>query len=91
MGTLAEACQKTDWQLYGSCLMSIHFYLVAMPTHTGEEVRQSAQAKAGPIMQEELRALGWTAADSGAHRRQLKELTRAQTPAGICVSVERLS
>jgi hypothetical protein len=36
---------------------------LAMPTHTGEEVRQSAQAKAERIIQEELGALDWTGVD----------------------------
>ena len=26
--TLAEACQKTDWQIHAWCLMSKHFHLV---------------------------------------------------------------
>ena len=26
--TLAEACQKTDWQVHAYCLMTNHFHLV---------------------------------------------------------------
>jgi REP element-mobilizing transposase RayT len=26
--TLAEACQKTDWQVHAYCLMSNHYHLV---------------------------------------------------------------
>src|SRR3989442_491473 len=28
LDTLAQACQKTDWQIHGWCLMSNHFHLV---------------------------------------------------------------
>ncbi len=28
LATLAEACEKTDWQVHAYCLMSNHFHLV---------------------------------------------------------------
>jgi REP element-mobilizing transposase RayT len=28
LGTLGEACQKTDWQVHAYCLMENHFHLV---------------------------------------------------------------
>ena len=28
LGTLGEACQKTEWQVHAYCLMSNHFHLV---------------------------------------------------------------
>ena len=28
LATLAEACEKTDWQIHAWCLMSNHFHLV---------------------------------------------------------------
>ncbi len=46
--TLAEACQKTDWQVHAYCLLS----------H-----RQAADAKAERIIAEELRRNGWCERD----------------------------
>jgi len=31
--TLAEACQKTDWQVHAYCLMRNHFHLVVETPH----------------------------------------------------------
>jgi hypothetical protein len=42
---------------------------LATPKDAGEEIRQSAFAKAERIAQEELEALGWTALDLQGHRR----------------------
>jgi hypothetical protein len=82
LDTLAEACEKTDWQVHawypegtgdyeprGWCLGSEEFRQellaqvsqMATPKDGGEEVRQSALAKAQRIAQEELDALGWAA------------------------------
>jgi hypothetical protein len=125
LDTLAEACEKTDWQVHAWCLMSNHFHLVrgewgiprdsqagreefagrmearrqaegtgeyeprgwclgseefrrellaqvsemATPKDGGEEVRQSALAKAQRIAQEELGALGWAAPDLQGRRK----------------------
>lgn len=41
----------------------------ASPRHTGEDVRQSAQAKAERIIQEELARLGWAVQDLRGHRK----------------------
>jgi REP element-mobilizing transposase RayT len=40
--TLAEACQKTDWQVHAFCLMSHHYHLVLemhIPTVVGHPFR----------------------------------------------------
>jgi REP element-mobilizing transposase RayT len=42
---------------------------LASPRHAGEEIRQSALAKAQRIAQEELEALGWTARDLQGRRK----------------------
>lgn len=82
--TLDEACQKTDWQVHAWCLMSNHLYLgseefrkellaqvseQAGSKHAGEDIRQSAQAKAEGIVQEELTRLGWAEPDLQGHRK----------------------
>jgi REP element-mobilizing transposase RayT len=112
--TLAEACEKTDWQVHAWCLLSNHFHLVSetprgnlvrgmqwlLGVYTnrfnhrhkefghlfsgrykalavdgngngygGEEVRQSALAKAQRIAQEELDTLGWAASDLQGRRK----------------------
>jgi hypothetical protein len=42
---------------------------LASPKHAGEEIRQSALAKAQRITQEELRILGWSLEDLRSHRK----------------------
>jgi len=41
--TLAETCQKTDWQVHAFCLMSNHFHLV-LETPRCESGRRNALA-----------------------------------------------
>ncbi len=41
----------------------------ASPKHTGEDIRQSAQAKAERVVQEELTRLGWAEPDLQSHRK----------------------
>jgi len=42
---------------------------LASPKHAGEEIRQSALAKAQRIVQEELGALGWSGQDLQGRRK----------------------
>src|SRR6266403_61423 len=80
--TLEEACTKTEWQVHAYCLMRNHFHLVvetpqanlvagmkqAGPKHVGEETRQSDEAKAERIVQNQLNRLGWGPEELERHR-----------------------
>ena len=41
--TLAEACQKTDWQVHAYCLMSNHFHLLLKPA-PGQSISRILQS-----------------------------------------------
>jgi REP element-mobilizing transposase RayT len=179
LDTLAEACEKTDWQIHAWCLMGNHFHLVnetpranphylqeaarrpawvrvdrlfgewgipkdspagreqfalqmearrraelkgdyepggwclgseqfrqellaqvselASPRHAGEEIRESAFAKAERVAQEELTALGWTAQDlqgrrkGDAHKVRIAARLRRETTMTLDWIAARLS
>ena len=76
--TLAEACQKTGFQVHAYCLMRNHFHLVVETPqanlvagmrwllrehHAGDLRRESAEAKAERIIAGELKRLGWRESD----------------------------
>jgi hypothetical protein len=56
--TLAEACQKTGWQ--------VHAY---RENHSGELHRETAEQKANRIVSEELTRRGWKESDLATRRR----------------------
>jgi hypothetical protein len=68
----------------------------AGPCHVGEEVYQSAQAKAEGIVREELEALGWSALDLERHRKgdpaklKIAERLRNQTTMTLDWIAQRL-
>jgi len=82
--TLAEACQKTGFQVHAYCLMHNHFHLVVETPnanlvagmawlrsgehHSGALRQEGAEVKAGRIIEEELRRLGWP--ESGLAERR---------------------
>ena len=79
LGTLGEACAKTDCQIHAWCLMSNHFEGDYEPQGWylgGEEIRQSALAKAQRIAEEELSVLGWSAQDLQGRRKGDPERVR---------------
>ena len=62
--TLAEACQKTHWQVHAYCLMP------RLGEHrSGEPHRASAEAKGERIIAEELQRQGWQEADLLVRRK----------------------
>lgn len=71
-----------QYELQGWCLGGEEFRQellaqvgeLASPRHAGEEVRQSALAKAQRIAGEELEALGWTAQDRQGRRKRHSRL-----------------
>ncbi|MCX6926463.1 MAG: hypothetical protein NT154_25130 [Verrucomicrobia bacterium] len=83
--TLAEACQKTAWQVQeelkpvrrGWCLGSEQFRQEMLErmdgklgeNHSGELHRETAAQKANRILSEELSRRGWTESDLAARRR----------------------
>src|SRR5215469_5348712 len=60
---LAEACQKTGWQVHAYCLMPNHYHVVLTGNlgehHAGELHEEVAKAKAEGIVAEELNRRGW--------------------------------
>ena len=82
--TLAEACQKTAWQVQeelkplrrGWCLGSEQFRQEMLErmdgklreNHSGELHRETAEQKANRILSEELSRRGWTESDLAARR-----------------------
>ena len=60
--TLAEACQKTEWQVHASCLMPNQMLEKIEDKlgehHSGQLHRESAEAKAQRLLSEELGRLG---------------------------------
>jgi hypothetical protein len=59
--TLAEACQKTDWQIHRS-------FGWFGENHSGELHRETAEQKANRIVSEELSRRGWTESDLATRR-----------------------
>ena len=82
--TLAEACQKTDWQAQeelkplrrGGCLGSEHFRQEILErmegklgeNHSGELHRETAEQRGSRIIAEELSRRGWTESDLATRR-----------------------
>jgi len=67
--TLAEACQKTSWQVHAYCLMPNHVHLVKLgENHAGGLHRETAEQRANRILAEELARRGWREADLSARR-----------------------
>jgi REP element-mobilizing transposase RayT len=76
-----------EYQPEGWCLGSEEFQQellaqvsqLASPKHAGEEIRQSALAKANRITQEELNSLGWTLQDLRGRRKSDPQKVRIAT------------
>ena len=66
--TLAEACQKTDWQVHAYCLMRNHFHLVVASVSGGLR-QETAINKGDRIVAEELQRLQWTEEDLRRRRK----------------------
>jgi len=94
-----------EYQPEGWCLGSEEFQQellaqvsqLASPRHAGEEIRQSALAKANRITQEELNSLGWTLQDLRGRRKsdpqkvRIATRLRAETTMTLEWIAERLS
>jgi len=98
--TLAEACQKTGFQVHAYCLMPNHFHLVVETPNAnlvdGMRWLLSAYTKAGRIIAEELRRLRRTSSDlklrlkSDPAKLQIAARLRAETTLPIHWIAQRL-
>ena len=83
LDTLAEACQKTAWQVHAYCLMKNHFHLVI----------QTPQ----PNLVDGLKRIGWSEADLRSRRKgeprkvKLAQELRSGTTMPLAWIAERLS
>ena len=59
--TLAEACQKTGWQVHAYRLIRNHFQLTE--NHSRELHRETAEQKANRLIAQETSRLGWIEAE----------------------------
>ncbi len=79
--TLAEACQKTAWQVHAYCLMTNHYHSVVETPNANLVVGMAwlqsaymrlevAQAKADRVIGEELHRLHWQEAELASRRKR---------------------
>jgi REP element-mobilizing transposase RayT len=78
LDTLAEACEKTDWQVHAWCLMSNHFHLVSETPRGNLVTRMEARRRAEGTGEYEPR--GWCLGSEEFRQELLEQVSRMATP-----------